>query len=69
VGKPPKLLVYENLFFVNNTKTALCPGRRLCKPTHRVDTTYADVVSSTGAEFVEFSTLSTDVKKIKELIN
>jgi hypothetical protein len=37
--------------------------------THRPNTTYADVVSSNGAEKAELYTVSTDVKKIKELIN
>jgi hypothetical protein len=35
---------------------------------HRPNTTYAVVVSSSGAEFIELCTVSTDVKKIKELI-
>jgi hypothetical protein len=44
-------------------------GVRLSLLTHRPNTTYADVVSSTGAEKCELCTISTEVKKIKELIN
>ncbi|BDU10081.1 hypothetical protein AINA4_00020 [Aurantimicrobium sp. INA4] len=35
--------------------------------THTPNTTYADVVSSRYMEFVELYTISTGVKKIKEL--
>jgi hypothetical protein len=37
--------------------------------THRPNTTYAVVVSSAGAKTCELYTVSTEVKKIKELNN
>lgn len=61
--------MYEKFFCVNNTNMYFSVGVRLSLLTHRPNTTYADVVSSTGAEKCELCTISTEVKKIKELIN
>ncbi len=69
MGKSPKLVVYEKIVCVNNHEGYPREALRLLMPTHRPDTTYAVVVSSTGAESIDLSTVSTDVKKIKELIN
>lgn len=61
--------MYEKFFNVNNKDVSFSVGVKLWVPTHRPNTTYADVVSSTGAEKSELCTVSTEVKKIKELIN
>ena len=61
--------MYEKFFCVNNTNMYFSVGVSLGLLTHRPNTTYAVVVSSAGAKTCELYTVSTEVKKIKELNN
>ena len=59
--------VYEKFVLVNNRFSSYGAVRTLGRNTHRPNTTYANVVSARYMDFLKLSTISTGVKKIKEL--